>query len=101
MDHDAYFKRMQEVDSRKAEIRELEGLTSEFKLMIKAFSSRIEALNEEIKQITNNQEGSVVSLTVCLDSLDQDSLMSLLALANDDKLIARIQPFIHKQEHNK
>lgn len=97
MNHTQYFARMQKIDKKKVEIRELEGLIQEFNTMIKSFYCKIESLTAEIKDLVDNQEGSVVSLKLCLNSLTQDELMKLLDLTDDPTIIAMIQERIHKE----
>ena len=98
MSHDQYFKRMQEIDSKKKEIRDLEGLTQDFKLMMSSFSSRISELNREIQQLVNDQEGSVISLSLCLSNQSHDNLMKILELTDDPTIISLIQGHIHSKQ---
>jgi uncharacterized protein YbaP (TraB family) len=95
MTHDQYFKRMQEIDSKKKEIRELEGLSQEFRMMLSAFSTKISVLNDEIKQMINDQEGSVISLSICLNSQSHDNLIKILELTDDPLIISLIQGHLH------
>jgi hypothetical protein len=97
MNHTQYFAKIQKIDQKKAEIRELEGLIQEFNLLIKALYSRIEILNREMKDMVDDQEGSVVSLRFSLNSFPQEKLMKLLDLTDDPTIIAMIQERIHKE----